>query len=79
MIFLKIIEWIIIIDIILSWLPLLGIQIIIPFFRSVLDPLYFFIKKYIPTTVAGLDFTPFIIMLCIQFILSGIARFGIIF
>ncbi len=65
-VFLEICKWIIILDIILSWLPLFGIQIIIPFFHAALKPVYDVVYKYLPVQFGGLDFSSFIILLVIQ-------------
>jgi hypothetical protein len=48
-IFLELIIYLIIFDIILSWLTLAGINFRPKFIRDVLSPIYKLIRKYIPT------------------------------
>jgi YggT family protein len=74
-IFLSLIEYIIIIEIILSWLVLFGIRVRIGFFVSVTGPLYTMVRRYLPTTLGPLDFTPLIILLAIQFLTSWLMPF----
>jgi len=38
------------------------------FMRNILDPLYFQVKKYIPTRFGAFDFTPIVIILIIMFV-----------
>jgi len=50
-IILIILKNILFIDIILSWLPLLGINFRPKFFSDIMDPIYKTIKDKIPTTI----------------------------
>jgi uncharacterized protein YggT (Ycf19 family) len=50
-IILIILKNILFIDIILSWLPLLGINFRPKFFSDIMEPFYKFIKDKIPTTI----------------------------
>ena len=50
-IFLSLIEYIIIIEIVLSWLILFGVRIRIGFFRAITGPMYATIRRFIPTTI----------------------------
>ncbi|MCK9273156.1 YggT family protein [Candidatus Gracilibacteria bacterium] len=72
LIFLNLIEWVIIIDIILSWAQLLGIRIQIKFIRSITTPIYTKVRKYLPTTFGPIDFSPIVIFFIIQIISSVI-------
>lgn len=67
-IFLELIIYLIIFDIILSWLTLAGINFRPKFIRDVLWPIYKLIRKYIPTRFWAFDFTPIVILLSISFI-----------
>jgi YggT family protein len=67
-IFLSILRWVIILDIILSWSVLFGVRVQIPFVRSLLDPVYRFVRSNLPTTFSGLDFAPLIVLLGIYFL-----------
>ncbi len=67
LLFLNIIFYIIFIDVILSWLSLVWIKR--PrFIAETLDPIYNFIKKFLPTTFAGFDFVPIIVVLIIYYL-----------
>ena len=68
LIFFELIYYIIIIDIILSWLILFKIRFRPKFISNILDPLYSFIKKTIPTTFWAFDFTPIIVIVFLLFI-----------
>jgi len=72
LIFLNLIEWVIIIDIILSWAQLLWIRIQIKFIRSITTPIYTKVRKYLPTTFWPIDFSPIVIFFIIQIISSVI-------
>lgn len=65
LVFLWIFQWIIIVDVILSWAPLLGYRVNIPFIRGLLDPCYAFISKRVPSSFGGLNFGPILLMLAI--------------
>ncbi len=65
LVFLWIFQWIVIVDVILSWAPVFGYRIGIPFIRGLLDPCYAFIAKYVPSSFAGLNFGPILLMLAI--------------
>ncbi len=71
-IFLKLIVYIIIFDIIISWLHLFWVRFRPEFVANIIDPMYSTVRKYIPTTIWPIDFTPIVILLIIQFILEFI-------
>jgi YggT family protein len=64
--FLGLIYWAIIIDILLSWLTLLGVQIIIGPLNSITRPLYDLTRKIFPTRVGMLDLAPLILILILD-------------
>ncbi|MCP4523009.1 MAG: YggT family protein [Candidatus Gracilibacteria bacterium] len=68
LIFLKILEVLVFIDVILSWLQIFGLNLRPKFLADIIDPIYNTIKKLIPTSIGGLDFTPIIILLFITFL-----------
>ena len=75
-IFLSLIKYIIIIDIISSWLAVLWLNLNMPIIRdimslikSIISPMYKFIRKYIPTYIWPIDFTPLIILIIITILL----------
>ncbi len=71
LIFLRILSYLIILDIILSWLTIFGLKLRPKFLSDIIDPIYNSIKKVIPTTIWPLDFTPIIVYIFI-FFLTGL-------
>ncbi|MCD5375318.1 YggT family protein [Candidatus Gracilibacteria bacterium] len=67
-IFLELIMYLVIFDIILSWLSLAGVNFRPRFISDIIGPVYKYIRKYIPTRFGAFDFTPIIILLGISFI-----------
>jgi len=68
-IILIIIKYLIFIDIILSWLTIVWIWVRPNFIASILDPIYEYIKKRIPTNIWPLDFTPIIIFILVELLI----------
>ena len=66
-IFIEILSYIIIADIILSWLVLLWINFRPKFIANILDPIYQIIKKIIPTTFWPIDLTAIIVIFILFF------------
>ncbi len=69
--FLDLIKYIILLDVILSWLQLLGIQFRPKFIQAITIPLYEIIRKYIPSSFSGIDFAPIIVYIIIG-VLQGV-------
>lgn len=67
-ILLNLIVYIIFLDIILSWLTLFWLRLRPKILADIINPLYINVKKYIPTTIWPLDFTPIVILIIISFI-----------
>lgn len=67
-IFLEIVSYIIIFDVVLSWLTLFWLRIRPKFIADIIDPLYETVKKILPTTMWPVDFTPIIVIFTIIFI-----------
>lgn len=67
-ILLEIVSYIVIFDVILSWLILLWLRFRPKFVANIIDPLYKNVRKYIPTAIWPLDFTPIVIILLLMFI-----------
>lgn len=63
-----VIKYIVILDIILSWLTLFWLKSRPKFIADIIDPMYNFIKKIIPTTFWPMDFTPIIILIILIFL-----------
>ena len=66
-IFLEIIFYLIIFDVILSWLSLMWLKYRPKFLSQTIDPIYKFINKYIPTTFWMFRFDALIAILIIIF------------
>ncbi len=73
--FLEIISYIIIADVILSWLTLVWLNIRPVFIASILDPIYKKVKDTIPTTIWPLDLTPIVLILIVRILQSIIVAF----
>lgn len=69
-IILILLKYILIIDIILSWLPLLWINFRPKFISDIMNPIYKNIKNIIPTTIWPVDFSPIIIIIIMAFLTS---------
>lgn len=67
-IFFDLLYWLIIIDIILSWLNLTWINFKIKFIESILNPIYERIRNTVSTTFWIFDLTPIILIIFIIFI-----------
>lgn len=67
-IFLELIFYIVVFDVILSWLSLAWIRFRPKFMRDILDPMYAFVRKYIPSRFWMFDFTPIIIIFSTTFL-----------
>lgn len=67
MYFFEILQYIVFIDVILSWLMIIWVRIRPKFIADIIDPMYAQIKKYIPTSIGPLDFTPIIFIFLIIF------------
>jgi uncharacterized protein YggT (Ycf19 family) len=65
-IFLELVKILIFIEIIFSFLSLLGIHIAIPFIHTIVQPLFVFIRKNLPVQFFGLDFSPIILLILIN-------------
>ncbi|MDQ7009234.1 MAG: YggT family protein [Candidatus Gracilibacteria bacterium] len=72
-IILIILKYILVLDIIFSWLTLLGINFRPKFISDIMEPIYKKIKSTIPTSIGPIDFAPiiiiFIIIILITFLL----------
>ncbi len=67
-IFIEIVSYIVIFDVILSWLMLFWLRFRPQFVADIIDPLYENVKKIIPTTIWPVDFTPIVVILLLIFI-----------
>lgn len=60
-------------DVILSWLRLAWANFRPQFIANIIDPLYLWIKKVIPTTIGPLELAPIIVIIATQVITNVIA------
>lgn len=60
--------WVVIIAALITWVNPDPSNPIVQILRRLTDPVYSFIRKYIPTTVGGIDLSPIIVILGLQFI-----------
>ena len=67
-VFLEIMSYIVIFDVILSWLSIFWFKARPKFIADIIDPLYKNVKKYVPTKIWMMDFTPIVVFLLIGFI-----------
>nr|MDD3719811.1 YggT family protein [Candidatus Gracilibacteria bacterium] len=67
-IFTELLFYIVFIDVILSWVTLVGLNIRPKFIAQIIDPIYSFIKSFLPTTFGPFDFTPIILIMILYFI-----------
>lgn len=66
--FLDILRFIVIIDVIISWLMVFWLKIRPNFIADIIDPMYDNIKKIIPTKIWMFDLTPIVVLFIILFL-----------
>lgn len=66
LIFLALIQWIVFIDVILSWGMLIGLNLRPRFIRAVTVPLYDTVRRYIPSSFGAIDFAPIIVFIAVE-------------
>lgn len=71
-IFLQLLWYAIILDVILSWLAVFGLRLRPKFLAALIEPMYATVKKYIPSTFGPIDFTPIILLFSISFLMGVI-------
>ncbi len=60
--------WIVIISALLTWVNPDPSNPIVQILRRLTEPVYAFVRRYIPTTIGGIDLSPIIIILALQFL-----------
>ncbi len=60
--------WIVIISALLTWVNPDPSNPIVQILRRLTEPVYAFVRRYIPTTIGGIDLSPIIIILGLQFL-----------
>jgi YggT family protein len=61
-------KWVVIISALITWVNPDPSNPIVQILRRLTDPVYAFIRKYVPTAVGGLDLAPIIIIFGIFFL-----------
>ncbi len=59
--------WVIIIAALISWVRPDPYNPIVQVLYRLTNPVYFFVKKYVPTVVGGVDLAPVIVVFALQF------------
>ena len=67
--FLRILYWAVILDVILSWLTLLGLHIVIGPLNSITRPLYDITRQIFPTRVGMIDLAPLILIIVLDLLM----------
>jgi len=67
--FLRILYWAVILDVILSWITLLGIHIVIGPLNSITRPLYDLTRRIFPTRVGMIDLAPLILIILLDILM----------
>jgi len=60
--------WVIIISALISWVNPDPSNPIVQILRRLTEPAYAFVRRYIPTVIGGIDLSPIIIILALQFL-----------
>ena len=60
--------WVVIIAALITWVQPNPYNPIVRFLYSVTEPIYQFIRRYIPTTFGGFDIAPIILILALEFL-----------
>ena len=61
--------WAVIIAALITWVQPNPYNPIVRFLWGITEPVYAFIRRYIPTTFGGIDIAPIILILAIEFII----------
>jgi YggT family protein len=59
--------WVVIISALITWVNPDPYNPIVQMLRRLTEPAYSFVKRYIPTVIGGIDLSPIIIILGLQF------------
>jgi YggT family protein len=60
--------WVVIISALITWVNPDPSNPIVQILRRLTEPVYSFVRKYIPTVIGGIDLAPIIIILGLQFL-----------
>lgn len=65
---LELFKWIVIISALITWVNPDPSNPVVQILKRLTEPVYAFIKRYIPTTVSGIDLSPIIVIFAIIFL-----------
>ncbi len=65
---LELFKWVVIISALITWVNPDPSNPVVQILRKLTEPVYAFIKRYIPTTVSGIDLSPIIVIFAIIFL-----------
>jgi len=60
--------WVVIISAVLTWIEPNPYNPIVRFIYSITEPVFDFVREHIPTIFGGIDFSPLIVIVAIQFL-----------
>jgi YggT family protein len=60
--------WVVIISALITWVNPDPSNPIVQILRRLTEPAYAFVRRYIPTVIGGIDLSPIIIILALQFL-----------
>ena len=60
--------WVVIIAALITWVQPNPYNPIVRFLWGITEPIYSFIRRYIPTTFGGIDIAPIILILALEFL-----------
>ncbi len=73
---LELYKWIVIISALITWVNPDPSNQIVQILRKLTEPVYAFIRRYIPTNVSGIDLSPIIVILGIFFLQNILGSIG---
>ena len=65
---LELYKWVIIISALITWVNPDPANPVVQVLRRLTEPVYSFIRRYIPTTIGGIDLAPIVIIFAIIFL-----------
>ncbi len=65
---LELFKWVVIISALITWVNPDPSNPVVQILKKLTEPVYAFIKRYIPTTVSGIDLSPIIVIFAIIFL-----------
>lgn len=73
---LELYKWVVIISALITWVNPDPSNPIVQILKKLTEPVYSFIKRYIPTTVSGIDLSPIIVIFAIIFLQQILKNIG---